>query len=136
MIFESHAKCRIVAGVSSSPVSRMPAATPSRSFSQPIVMTWAATISDRLRPVLGDRYVVYGEWLYAKHTIFYDRLPHYFLEFDVLDRRTHMFLDTPARRDLLAGLPIASVPVLRSGRITDERELTSLVGPSLCRTAR
>jgi hypothetical protein len=97
---------------------------------------WAATVSDRLWPVLGDRYVVYGEWLYAKHTVFYDALPHYFLEFDVLDRRTHMFLDTPARRDLLAGLPIASVPVLRSGRFTDQRELTSLVGPSLCRTAR
>ncbi len=22
----------------------------------------------------------YGKWLYAKHTVFYDRLPHYFME--------------------------------------------------------
>ena len=28
---------------------------------------------------------LYGEWLYAKHTIFYDELPHYFLEFDIRD---------------------------------------------------
>jgi len=96
---------------------------------------WAATIADRLRPVLADHYVLYGEWLYAKHTVFYDALPHYFCEFDVLDRRTQEFLDTPARRNLLAGLPVTSVPVLRSGRFTDERELTSLVGPSVCRTA-
>lgn len=95
---------------------------------------WAATIADRLRPVLEDRYVLYGEWLYAKHTVFYDALPHYFCEFDVLDGRTRKFLDTEGRRDLLAGLPITSVPVLRSGRLADERELTSLVGPSVCRT--
>jgi hypothetical protein len=97
---------------------------------------WAATVADRLRPVLADRYVLYGEWLYAKHTVFYDALPHFFCEFDVLDRRTHMFLDTPGRRDLLAGLPVTSVPVLRSGEFADERELTSLIGPSVCRTPR
>jgi hypothetical protein len=97
---------------------------------------WAATVADRLRPVLGDGYVLYGEWLYAKHTVFYDALPHYFCEFDVLDRRTHMFLDTPGRRELLADLPITSVPVLRSGRFATEAELTSLVGPSVCRTSR
>jgi hypothetical protein len=97
---------------------------------------WAATVADRLRPVLGDRYVLYGEWLYAKHTVFYDALPHYFCEFDVLDGRTREFLDTPSRRDLLAGLPVTSVPVLRTGPLADERELTALVGPSLCRTPR
>ncbi len=61
------------------------------------------------------RFVVYGEWLYAKHTIFYDELPHYFLEFDVLDRETGQFLSTAQRRALLAELPIVSVPVLWEG---------------------
>src|SRR5205807_2014548 len=32
---------------------------------------------------LTDRYILYGEWLYAKHTVFYTDLPHYFLEFDI-----------------------------------------------------
>ncbi len=45
---------------------------------------WAASVAPWLWPVLGDRYIVYGEWLYAKHTVFYDALPHYFCEFDVL----------------------------------------------------
>src|SRR5262245_10839180 len=29
---------------------------------------WAATIRDALRPVIGHRHIVYGEWLFAKHT--------------------------------------------------------------------
>lgn len=37
--------------------------------------SWAATFAPILWPVLGDRYVLYGEWLYAKHICFYDALP-------------------------------------------------------------
>lgn len=64
---------------------------------------------------LSDRYLVFGEWLYAKHTIFYDQLPHYFLEFDVYDRQAAYFLSTAARAALLDGLPVHSVPVLWEG---------------------
>ncbi|NUR29247.1 MAG: RNA ligase family protein, partial [Catenulispora sp.] len=100
-----------------------------------VFKSWAATLADRLRPVLGDRFVLYGEWLYALHTVYYDALPHYFCEFDVLDTRTGEFLSTARRRELLAGLPIASVPVLREGAFATLGELTALVGPSTCRTA-
>ena len=98
--------------------------------------SWAATVAPRLRPVLTDRYVLYGEWLYAKHTVFYDALPHWFCEFDVLDTATGEFLSTPRRRELLAGTPVVSVPVLRAGEFGDLAELIALVGPSTCRTAR
>src|SRR4051812_26717074 len=76
---------------------------------------WAHAHVDRFFDALGDRYVMYGEWMYAKHTVFYDALPHYFMEFDVLDLRTDQFLDTPARAALLRGLPIAPVRVLFAG---------------------
>jgi hypothetical protein len=92
---------------------------------------WAHRLGPDLWPRVGHRFVTYGEWLYAKHTIFYDRLPHHFLEFDVLDMETGVFLSTPRRREMLAGLPIASVPVLWEGVLTDPAELISLVGPSL-----
>ena len=46
---------------------------------------WARTHEAALAERLAGGLVLYGEWLYAKHTIFYDQLPHYFLEFDVLD---------------------------------------------------
>jgi hypothetical protein len=92
---------------------------------------WAHCHADSLRQALGTRYVVYGEWLYAKHTIFYDQLAHYFLEFDILDTRMGQFLATEERRGLLAGVPILSVPVLWQGRATSLDQLTALLGPSL-----
>ena len=96
---------------------------------------WAGAIQHRLWPVLGDRYVMYGEWMYAKHTVFYDALPHYFCEFDVYDRRAEVFLSTAARRDLLAGTPVRSVPVLHEGTVPGLAALTALAGPSTCRTS-
>ncbi len=93
--------------------------------------TWAACHRDALHGALGHRYVMYGEWLYAKHTVFYDRLPHYFMEFDVLDRKTGTFLSTPRRRELLAGTPVVPVPVLDQGQASSIEALSQQVAPSL-----
>lgn len=92
--------------------------------------TWTACHQASLRAALGDRYLLYGEWLYAKHTVFYDALPHYFLAFDVLDRTTGAFLSTERQAALLQGLPVVSVPVLHAGPIADLRQLLNLQGPS------
>ena len=67
-----------------------------------LLKQWATSRRDDLWFLLGSRYVMYGEWMFAKHTMFYDALPHYFMEFDVLDRHTGTFLSTPARDLLLA----------------------------------
>ena len=91
---------------------------------------WANHHADRLIDAIADRYVVYGEWLYAKHTVFYDALPHYFMEFDVLDLATDTFLDTPRRAELLRGLPLVPVKVLFSGKLDDEAQLRAMLGPS------
>jgi hypothetical protein len=95
---------------------------------------WAATVQHALWPRLRDRFVLYGEWLYAKHTVFYDALPHYFCEFDILDRQTGEFLSTVRRAELLAGTPVCSVPVLHTGPLAELAALVALVGPSNCRT--
>lgn len=95
---------------------------------------WASSHAPALHARLGDRYVLYGEWLYAKHTIFYDALPHYFLEFDVLDTTDGTFLSTARRRELLDGAPIVSVPVLSEGAIRAYGALTSLVGRARYKT--
>jgi hypothetical protein len=91
---------------------------------------WAHTVADELQPVLTDRYVMYGEWLYAKHTIFYDQLPSHFLEFDVLDLAEDKFLSTLRRRELLCDLPIASVPVLHMGTVASIEALTARIARS------
>lgn len=96
--------------------------------------TWAARHVEALYAALDDRYVMYGEWVYAKHTIFYDALPHFFLEFDVLDRRTGDFLDTDRRRELLRDTPVVSVPVVGRGQWSRIDALVALIRPSLYKT--
>lgn len=101
------------------------------------IKAWAQAHAGWLLQRLEDRYVMYGETLSKKHSVFYDALPHHFFEFDVLDRRTGQFLSTAARRELLAGGPVLSVPVLYDGlapaRLAD---LKALLRPSLAKTAR
>ena len=91
---------------------------------------WANTYVDEFYKVIGNRYIIYGEWMYAKHNIYYDNLPHYFLEFDVYDKEKEMFLDTKSRRELLKDLPIFSVPVLKVGYFKSYKDILSLLGES------
>jgi hypothetical protein len=91
--------------------------------------SWSAARAAELAPLVAGGRVLYGEWLYAKHTIFYDRLPHYFLEFDLFEPGLG-FLSTARRREVLAGSPVVSVPVLWEGRVRDPGALPGLVGPS------
>ena len=100
-----------------------------------LLKTWAQTRAGDLRAVLGHRYVLYAEWLYAKHTVFYDALPHYLHEFDILDLDTGYFLSTPRRRALLAGLGVVSVPVLHEGPVDSEEALMAFIRPSVYKTA-
>ena len=97
---------------------------------------WAATFAELLEIALGDRYVAYGEWLYKKHTVYYDALPHYWAEFDVFDKQRHAFLDTPGRKSLLRGLPYAPVQILWSGIWTRQMRFEDLIGPSHFKSAK
>lgn len=98
--------------------------------------TFARMHEDALLERLEDRYIVYGEWLGAVHTQFYDCLPSLFLEFDVLDRASMRFLSTPARDRLLAGLPLPAVPVLSVGAFPNRKARDGMIGRSLYRSAQ
>jgi len=98
---------------------------------------WAAAHEDALLERLEDRYVMYGEWLYAKHSVSYDRLPHFFCEFDIYDRREGIFLCTDRRRILLRGSPVVSVPVLHEGPMPQSlKTLKTHLRPSLAKDAQ
>lgn len=96
---------------------------------------WATTHQDFFFDVLGSRYVMYGEWCYKKHTVFYNALPHYFLEFDVYDRVKAVFLSTSARKTLLSNLPVESIPVVGQGTFESLDEVKKLVRSSLFKKA-
>ena len=59
--------------------------------------TWANTYKEVFFDILGTRYIMYAEWMSNFHSLFYDELPHYFMEFDIYDTETETFLSTNNR---------------------------------------
>lgn len=62
-----------------------------------------------------DRYILFGEWCYMKHSVFYDRLPDYFIGFDVFDKEKELFLSCERRNRFLRKMEIAVVPKIDEG---------------------
>lgn len=96
---------------------------------------WATKHWDDLLDLLGERYVLCGEWMYSKHTIFYDKLPHHFLESDIYDKERKIWLSTSARSNLLLGADfIKQVPVLAALKPTNLKQITGLLGKTAYQT--
>jgi hypothetical protein len=77
-----------------------------------------------------DRFILFGEWVYARHSVHYRKLPHYFFEFDIYDKDQETFLTLEQRLTLIEGTGIETVPVLHRGAIGKD-DLEELIGPSL-----
>lgn len=75
--------------------------------------SWLSEHSPGLFQVLGEipgNYVLFGEWLYAKHSIHYTRLPGYFMTFDLYDCNAGKFFSWRERDRRLEG---SGIPVVR-----------------------
>lgn len=90
---------------------------------------WVTTKRNVFLEMLGNRFIIYGEWMYAKHSILYRQLPHFFFEFDILDKQDQVFLSLDRRLQLLEGTGIQTVPVLHRGATTQE-ELMAMITES------
>lgn len=90
---------------------------------------WATVKRQVLREMLTDRYLLFGEWLYARHTLDYRQLPHYFFEFDIYDKQQERFLTYHRRMQMLAGTGLQTVPVVHAGAVK-RKELVKLIAPS------
>jgi len=77
---------------------------------------WLEPRIDLLSDTLSDRYILFGEWCYAEHSIFYDRLPDRFLGFDVFNKNNGRFFSCPRRDAVLHSLGIFQVPAIAKGR--------------------
>ncbi|GJE89638.1 ATP dependent DNA ligase [Phanerochaete sordida] len=94
---------------------------------------WLDAHGGALRRVLGRdahfaaRYVLFGEWLAATHSVAYTRLPDWFLAFDLYDRTTRSWADRRTLEARLAGTGIGLVPVLYQGPMPAEDELRCMV---------
>ena len=90
---------------------------------------WTSAKLLTLEEMLEDRFILYGEWLYARHSVHYRALSHYFFEFDIYDKQVERFLDLAARMRKLSGTSIETVPIVHRGIATAD-ELWAKIGPS------
>ncbi len=82
------------------PASRRTAAVAPASTLQRAVLSggWLAGHEALLAPALKQGLILFGEWCAARHSIVYDRLPDWFMAFDVFDQAAGRFWAS-ARRD-------------------------------------
>jgi hypothetical protein len=93
---------------------------------------WANNHWEDFACLLGERYMLFGEWMHDKHTIFYDKLPHFFLESDIYDKEREVWLSTSARNNFLKGHNyIKQVPVIAAFKPSTLEQVTGLVGKSI-----
>lgn len=61
-----------------------------------------------------ERYILFGEWVVATHSIHYESLPDSFLAYDFYDRVTKKFASREHVSRLLQGTTIHQVPIIQS----------------------
>ncbi|MFO7180611.1 MAG: RNA ligase family protein [Pseudomonadota bacterium] len=77
---------------------------------------WLRDKEQRLIDALYPDLMLFGEWCYAVHHVRYDRLPDWFLAFDVYDRARGEFWSVPRRNALARELGLSVVPSLGAGK--------------------
>ena len=80
--------------------------------------SWIGQHGHLMEDVLGPGLILFGEWGAARHSIAYDRLPDWFLVFDVYDFTAGQFWSTSRRDALARRLGLQVVPQLLRGRTT------------------
>ena len=92
---------------------------------------WAEKHNSVLRKHLDHHLILFGEWCYAKHSIFYTQLPDYFIGYDVYDLRQSKFWSTDRRDELLSRMGLSVVPVVFKGECCMGDLVAMLAGRSL-----
>jgi len=80
---------------------------------------WIESNRIGLQSILSQgNYIIYGEWLYSKHSINYTKLPDYFIMFDLYDVDTNTFFSRSYVEKIIKGTGITLVPLIFKGKIT------------------
>lgn len=61
---------------------------------------------------LEKRYILFGEWCFAQHSIHYSALPQWLLGFDIYDKTQKRFLARSARDLIFKKLDVIAVPLI------------------------
>jgi atypical dual specificity phosphatase len=76
--------------------------TPSYHPQFKMIGEWLTDNQEDIRNIIkNNNWILYGEWLYAKHSIHYTKLPDYFVLFDIYDRDIDEFLSRNKVEELI-----------------------------------
>lgn len=87
---------------------------------------WIEDHGNHLFDLLVEDRVLFGEWCYATHSLAYDKLPDWFLAFDIYERRSGKFLSRKIRHEYLKNMDICEVPYLGEEQV-DQRKLLKIL---------
>jgi ATP-dependent RNA circularization protein (DNA/RNA ligase family) len=93
-----------------------------------LIWDWAYSRISLLSEHIGNDFIVFGEWCFAKHSIRYTWLSDWFIGFDVYDKKKQLFLNTNLRNQLLEKVNIEVIPTIGRGNYTrdDIKKLLSI----------
>ncbi|KAF8535397.1 hypothetical protein BDD12DRAFT_855549 [Trichophaea hybrida] len=103
-----------------------------------LLPAWLEEKAGPLKQILGsdeavlERYVLYGEWMVAVHSIEYTHLPDWFIAFDLYDRVDNRFLTRRELDSRLKDAGISQVPVIYEGLLENEDVLRRLLDTKSC----
>lgn len=72
-------------------------------------------------------HILYGEWVYSKHSIHYNNLPGYFIAFDLFDIPTGKFASRNKLEELLAKTSIPLIRLVTKGKFKSMDQIVKLV---------
>ena len=76
---------------------------------------WINCHEEKLFDVLMNEFILYGEWCYARHSVYYNNLPDWFIGFDIFDIKKRRFLSVQRRNLMLEQMNVKLVPELGYG---------------------
>jgi protein-tyrosine phosphatase/predicted kinase len=82
---------------------------------------------DLFKILIPGRYILFGEWLFAKHSIHYDKLPGYFVAFDIFDKNAGKFLSRNKLEEILSQTNIPLINKVAQGKYKKMEEIVALV---------
>lgn len=91
---------------------------------------WVQVHYEVLVTLLGDQYILFGEWMCHVHTVHYDRLPDWFVAFGLFDKVTGSFLPFLPTMERLRSLGFSTVPLVFEGVVKDRKMIDSFIKKS------
>ena len=88
---------------------------------------WIIDHTESLFQILNQDTILFGEWLYATHSIAYTKLPDYFMAFDLYNKKKKLFYNRDRLVEALKDTNVHYVREMYRGKIKDKNQLLKMI---------